>query len=373
MNDLCVEASSAKTTLSFDKKATYFDFKTTLLFDEAFNIKKSSFGIETQLTSKKSNIDYLKINSIEITAKINNVEQTIGRADINKYLWESEDKIIDKLNVDYQFDAKTKITSINVIISYEYLNKKSDGTQEKKTETYQKSLSTSIDFFNPSTDLTCNPSTDCDISNRCLISGCIKGTALCEYQRKPNCCGNFECDSNENKASCPKDCGNCEKDNDEYTYYAVSSGKCILEIKDNVQNPVVVTKTTNIADAKATIKNSYNNPFNTGSDTFTISITLDDATEQLFFPFKITKIQLIYKSIVLAEDTTSLKIVAVGRTVESILPVLVPPMNTYRDELEPTLRLFYEYDQQKSVGNIDVKRGTYDVTFGQQIIFINPE
>jgi hypothetical protein len=84
----------------------------------------------------------------------------------------------------------------------------------------------------------CSDDTDCDDTNDCSADTCLNGT--CQYQSIIPCCGNGDCEANEDYNACPEDCRRIVPENP------------VFHI--NVDSPARVTRGTTI-EFSATIQN----------------------------------------------------------------------------------------------------------------------
>jgi hypothetical protein len=146
----------------------------------------------------------------------------------------------------------------------------------------------------------CRADVDCPTAT-CFQSTCQKG--MCVKDPILNCCGNQKCEANvnENKCTCPDDCGACRGATDAgLIYKCTEENTCIatedLSVKQNFkETPVLDVTDTGKVTGKLYFTYDYFSPFNVNRDLFKMSFrreALPDAASD----FKIEKVRVVYKS-----------------------------------------------------------------------------
>ncbi len=253
------------------------DISATYTYDQPFNIDESLFNIRFVLDNKQNDIEYIKINKVNIyeelgkrTAQV----QTYGEKIVDLILWDSRTDVIDDVILSLNMSNKTeeeKQLTVDVIYEYAKLVK---GTTTTTSGTYKKQIKDKLIFVNPSKKAKCPSS--CDDNNPCTTDRCSAATNyFCEHIIKEgvSCCGNHKCDSGEDKCSCQRDCGYCEKEFGSYIEFVCIGNKCSSRLKTE-QVPKTLIEDGNMNDIRIEMKTTFKEPFDIGIDKYKIELEL---------------------------------------------------------------------------------------------------
>ncbi|MBS3097576.1 hypothetical protein J4209_02150 [Candidatus Woesearchaeota archaeon] len=357
---------------SHAKELRGFEITVKVMFDQPFDLDRSTVNFEAEMVNKESTTLEPKITKVQLTAIINKQTVILGEKDINKIFWNIGSKVGDNINIDYDFGAAEFETPVTVKVFYEYTEHREGKEDSPIRNSYEQKMKSNLIFVNPERELICDPAVDCNDNNECTIDSCVAGKLLCQHTKKQNCCGNYECEAGENKGSCPIDCGSCEGQEGSYLEYKEEDGECSLVIKEGIIQTKTLSSTKEVADFTLTIKTSFEQPFNIKSGNFDVKLQLDDVDEtKAQLPVAITRVQLLESELLIGEVEQNLRLTAVGKSVNPSISADFP-MEGHDSEKDITLRVYYSYDKIKTDGTAVTTRNSFDVKLADEVIFVNP-
>lgn len=239
---------------------------------------------------------------------------------------------------------------LSVEIYYDRLTIDSSGEERSSISSFDKDIKDDL-LFVIMPNSTCDVE-DCMDDNACTIDSCknINGYLYCvnEYALG-NCCGNKQCDANEDKCNCPGDCGDCEFSYGDYIHYSCdSSNKCSPDINDDELEEKANTFDASISDlGKFKMEVYFNQPFALDKS-FEVKITPQIIDEDAISP--------VLQSIELTESGTQLlgklelneALMGVGETKSySVKPSLLSMSDPER-ELRPKIEVNFKFE--KNIG-----------------------
>lgn len=114
---------------------------------------------------------------------------------------------------------------------------------------------------------------DADCTKPHFTGTCVN--KVCTYKPIPNECGNTQCETNENKCTCPVDCGTCTGKSGKYLTQQCKGNECIEDIPASAQKPVTITRELTISGSKASLITTFNQPFNLQRDQIKLDFALN--------------------------------------------------------------------------------------------------
>lgn len=357
-------------SLTHSKDLTGFKINVLASIDQPFDVDMSTMYFEAEMTDRKENVEMPKLSKVQVLAKSNRQEVILGEKDFNRPFWNIGSKISDKINLHYPFEKKENEVEAFIRVFYEYTEKIGGERKIRRTQ-YDKTLGSKMIFVNPDRSYSCSAAKHCNDNNDCTLDSCVEDSLLCNHELIPNCCGNYQCEENENKANCPMDCGPCEGTLGRYLEYRQDSdGSCMLGFKTGVLQPVVLSKTKALTDFTLTMKSNFKQPLDVGKENFTVEIILDDYDPaKIQMPITLTRIQLLDSKTVAGEEEKDLRLLALGRKVEASLAISLP-MTDVEAEKDMTLKVYYSYNEIKGTNRVELRTGIIEDPLGQKIVFV---
>lgn len=338
-------------------------FKIETEFNNPFNMKRDVVYFTIMLTQTgRTNQDH-KITNIELTGQTADRRTvTLGRKEVNKPLWQTGDLINEELILDFPTaDLEGEISSLLLTVNYEY-NTVTATTVTPRQTSAKNRYNEKLIFVNPSATYDC-PDT-CDDGNAGTRDRCGADTNyFCVHEPLPNVCGNFVCDSRENKCTCPQDCGACSGSAGTYTDYTCKANTCVTQLKPGASiEPNSLFDDRSLGPVQLNNNFKYNNPFNTNDDTFDLDFSIyrqDPTVSEVV----IETVRLLEGQQQIAEQAVNQKLGETATTVSISVPETTKP----EEDRTVTVGVWYKYVQD---GN--EKRGNYQKPLGK-ITFISPQ
>jgi len=346
------------------------NFKVTAYYNTPFNLDADTFRVDIGLESIQDKASDIKITKLTLNGKNSKSKDIIlGEKEVNKYILDTETSISDEIILDFTTtEQEEKISYLSILINFEYLYD-SGRTKLEKTESFKFDLTKAeLIYANPTSQRACPDS--CDDDNAGTADSCSASTDFfCSHKPIPNACGNFKCDSYEDKCTCPQDCGKCDGTVGEYLESTCYQNKCITQIRNQVSiTPETIFEERNLGKFKLNIYYTYNKPFNIKEDSFKVDMDLLSVTEGSSSP-KVTKVVFLESSTLLADKEVSLLFSGLGDSKSVSMPVTFSMVDEY-DEKITSVKVYYEYKEQ--VGDeVKDRQGSFIKTLGN-IYFINP-
>ncbi len=295
------------------------DISATYAYDQPFNIDESLFSVRFVLEKKESNIEYVKINKINVYEELDRLGvqvQTYGEKIIDQILWDTKSEIVnDVILSGFPSNITEDEKTLTVELIYEYA-KLYRGDTTITSGSYKKQLKDIIYLINPSKKRKCPES--CDDNNPCTTDTCSASTNyFCEHviNEGISCCGNHKCDSNEDKCSCQQDCGSCDRDFGNYIEFTCISNKCSSRLKTE-SVPKTLVEDATLGDIRVEMKTTFNEPFDIGVDKYIVKLELKSMASNVG-NVKCTELQVISGDELLAEKSISGSLSSIGATYSS--------------------------------------------------------
>ncbi|RMF55465.1 hypothetical protein D6745_02085 [Candidatus Woesearchaeota archaeon] len=367
--------------LAFSQNLGGFSITGSAKIEDPFNTKTSYFTFEAELTNIQPNFINPTISKVQLIGNLYGKDVVLGEKDIGRTFWFIGDKISDRIIVDYDFEDVVSSQYVTMKIFYEYTQVVPGRDNMVIRNNFQQRFSSKLNFVDLDREYSCSQE-ECNDNNDCTIDSCITGTKLCNYELRPNCCGNFKCESGENKCNCARDCGPCERDASEHVeYFCSTANTCLTRVKNNVVQPMSLLDERQLPYFKIGMITTLNQPFDINKDSITLEFELKNDHPDLVFPVKITKIQLLENEVLLGQYTNTEELNSVG---DSFSVTLQPSfsMNEIESEKSVSIKVDYEYtrriqtgmsgDPPEPVYENRLERGDYKKIFTQKMSFINP-
>ena len=367
--DECVQdiPATAQKPISQTKELSTGGSKVSLtsVFNQPFNLKKDQVELDFSLSVLAKTMSELQISRLELTGTTSD-RRTVSLADksVNKFLHGEGSKVKEWLIVDFptaETDGELKNLKLNIHVDYTY----SSGTTVTPKSTILKQSYGTLKFVwaNPESPSGCP---DCDDGNPGTNDVCDESTNFfCEYKPKANACGNYVCDSNENKCSCPRDCGPCAGTIGTYLSSSCIGTNCVTQLK-----PGVTKQPQSIFDERDlgpfTLQNNYkfNKPMDITEDKVTLEFTLY-AKEDSISSFKIKDIRLLEGSQERAYVSADKELTTTGQ--KETVEIDIADLGTPEHDASLTLKVWYDY-----VKDGETVQGDYTKSLGK-ITLVNPD
>ena len=202
------------------------------------------------------------------------------------------------------------------------------------------------------------------------IANCNPTTGFCEYTPQQNTCGNYLCESTatpqENKCTCPKDCGPCTGTVGVYSVKTCTpENKCVTTLKQGILiTPQTIFDDRPLGSFHLQNNYQYNNPFNVKSDAFTVSLTLYEAKQQTN-NVKIETIRLLDGTQQIADLAVNKDLPAIGSTITE--QVRIPPQSSPETDRNLVITVWYQH----TTGGV-MQKGSFQKSLGK-ITLLSPE
>ena len=367
VNNVCVESVPAAKVkpvyVSAELTSAGDRFKLDTVYSQPFNMKKDLFKIKLTLTSASDKVDDRKITGIVLEARTADRRTiTIGEKTVNKFLWAAGFSIDEEVIVNFPTaELEGELSSLTVKVDYDYATVYAGG-KTPKSATMKKTYTEKFIFVNPKAQYPCPES--CDDNNPGTTDYCGPETDyFCMHSPKPGLCGNFICDANENKCTCPRDCGPCTGSAGAYLDYTCKDNRCITVMKPGITvTPQAIFDDRNLGMMHLNNYYNYNTPFNINTDSFKLEFGLYELSEGITNP-KIETIRVLDGTQVLASQTVN-QVIPEGAPLS--VEVSVQNIAQPEEEHSVTLGIWYAYTKAGSE-----EKGNYNKALGK-IVFINP-
>jgi hypothetical protein len=336
-------------------------FSSNIIFKQPFNTKKDLLTIELILKNQDKNNRDEFIKNIEITATTSDRRNIIiARKEINKYLWREGNKIKEEIILDFiSPKIEDELTNVEIKINYDYTQKTSTSETEK-TSSFKitlpnfKFIYVMPDFIYPCPIL-------CDDNNPATRSYCDERTGFCVHEPIPNMCGNYICETGENKCTCPEDCGPCEGSAGDFLEYKCIENECVAVPIDLKIEKINILDERTISGIKLINNYNYNNPFQVKKDKFELTFNLYEIPEGTT-SFTIETVRILSGTDELGK-TEQKKIIQKDTKIEVSLKELA----SLEESKTITLRAWYSY-----IRNGKTEKGTFTKSLGR-ITFLDPK
>lgn len=350
--------------ITFDKeiKNGGDTFAVNLLLNQPFNIKKDLFNINILLKTQNKNNKEELIKNIEINAKTSDRRTiTLARKQINKYLWKEGNEINERIILDFpSLKIEDELTDLEIKINYDYILKSTRDETKKSTSLKIRLTNLKFSYVAPNFIYPCPES--CDDNNPATRDYCDVETHFCNHEPIINTCGNYICETGENKCTCPIDCGYCEGFVGEFLELKCVENKCVADATNvNIEKNSILDE-RNIGAIKLINNYNYNKPFDVNKDKFELKFSMYVLPEGTT-GFKIDTIRVLSGT----EELGKIDSNKIVKSTDTKIAVGVKEISGFEKSKTVTLKIWYSYNK-----NGKTEKGTYSKTLGK-ISFINPK
>ncbi len=322
-------------------------------YNTPLNVREETFKLKLNLQTKKPEINKITIDKVEIYLKTKKGSLLISEAELNRNLWEVGESIEVPLVVDINTKEMSG-TSLSIKLYYEYYK---PGSSSPTVNSLEQRVNSEVALFKPDSVPRCNIASCDDHNPGTKETGCYPGTSICKYEFVSGECGNYICEGNENRCTCPSDCGTCERDYGTYVRYVCEENLCKATIKDSVNiQPITFKSSFDVRDSGGTVGRlgvevTLNQPFNQKTDSVHFKIEMTDKGSILKSPVEVTKIEIMDKSTLVGEKTLNgVSILNVGS-----YALVDVPLDYYANKIEEKKSLKYiihlKYSYVKTSGS----------------------
>ncbi|MBN1157542.1 hypothetical protein JXA85_08030 [Candidatus Woesearchaeota archaeon] len=378
VDDECVTDAANVTEKSFTDIITERDLKlqATYTYDYPFNLQKSVFNIKIRIQQLGTYALRPRINKVEVFKKRDRLGTDVtifGSKRINKVLWSEDTEINEDIVLDnVEMNGSETSHIANVKIYYDYIT----GTKQEETPiTYSKEFKEPIVFVAPTTKQKCPE--NCDDSNDCTKDYCSQKTGyFCMHDAvTSSCCGNNVCDPDEDKCTCPEDCGSCSGRFGSYMEFVCLEQECHAILRNDVvvtPRPIIDNRDIS-TDFSIEARIEYNEPFDVTQDNFKITIAmtkLNPATSDIVFE----RAHVLDTNNVLLGEKQDINspLSQIGESFDVEIPVSFV-MRDVEEEHMPKIKLIYSYTRPPrgtSPGEL-LTNQFYEKAIGK-LVFVNP-
>ncbi|MBI4016614.1 MAG: hypothetical protein HY363_02880 [Candidatus Aenigmarchaeota archaeon] len=338
-------------------------FRLSLVFNQPFNLKKHTVEAKIELSQEVQQNSERRISRMTLSGRTkDNRVVVLSEKSINKVLWSTDADIQEELVVDFPTPlVEGELSDIMLAVDYEYLFSAASSVQKKTASVQFRFPQQKFTYVNPPNFYPCQ---NCDDKNPGTRDECGSQTRFfCRHIPLAQVCGNFVCDSQENKCSCPQDCGPC-KGSGIFTTKICRENKCVSEVKSGIAvSPQTIFDDRNLGVFQLQTYIKYNIPFNTQSDKFEISTTLYQLGANVG-NVRIETIRLLEGAQEVAFVSEKRALSTVGST--QSIDFTVPLQAASEVERNVVLAVYYSYDQNGQ------KKGQFQKPLGK-IILISPQ
>lgn len=340
-------------------------FKIDTSYSQPFNLKRDTFGLTITLSLPSAQNFEHKILRAEMTAQTKDKRTiTLISKDINKPLWVLGSTLQEELVLDFPTpELEGELNNIALKVFYEYIQKQA-GKPVKKQSNFQTTFKDKFIFVKPSAQYSCPPASACDDKNPGTRDTCSQQTNFfCKNEPIPNACGNFVCDSNENKCGCPADCGPCQGSAGNFLDYTCKANTCAAVLKSGVTiEPNSLFDDRSLGPIQLNNNYKFNNPLNIKTDKITLEFKIyrkDPSVENVI----IETVRLLEGQQQLAEVTPNQQLSEQQTSVQVSIPTTAEP----EEDHNLVLGIWYKYDQSGTT-----RQGNFQKPLGK-ITLVNPQ
>ena len=336
-------------------------FGVEIFYNQPFNVRKDVFKVGVSLRDLGKNNADVFVKDLEINARTNDRRKIVlGRKAIKKPLWKDGDSFVENVILDFPTNKlEDELKDLNVVISYDYVYKGVRSNVKKSGEIKVPLAGARFVYVAPDVLYPCPDS--CDDGNPATKDFCDPDTHFCVNELIPDACGNFLCESGENKCSCPADCGPCEGDVGKFLSLGCEGGKCVARLKDVVVQQKSILDERSLGAIKLINNFNFNDPFDVNKDKFDLKFSLYALPEDIS-DFKVDVVRILSGAEELGKSVRSRVVSDKGASVG----VGVKKFPDLEVEKSVTLKVWYSYKK----GDKDVK-GSFSKSIGK-VNFVNP-
>lgn len=358
VNNECLPNTASKPVFSSADVRNKGDlFSIDTIHNQPFNMKKDTFAITITLKQPADRNSNHEILNAELTATTANRRTvTLGRKAINKHLWAPGDEITENLILGLPGELEGELLNLILRVDYAY-DLQQAGKATRQQDTFQNRYREKFTFVNPDAVYPCP---NCDDNNPATRDVCGPQTGFfCQHEPLPNVCGNYACDSGENKCTCPQDCGPCSGSAGEYTAYLCQQDQCVTQLKPSITpEPQSIFDERSLGPVELANTYQYSIPFDVSEDTLSLDFSIYQKEDSIS-TVTIETIRVLEGQQQLAEEHASQALSTQPSTIDVTLPSIIQP----EEEHTLTLAVWYKYVQ-----NGEEKRGQYSKSLGKLIL-----
>ncbi len=199
----------------------------------------------------------------------------------------------------------------------------------------------------------------------------------CKYEPIPGQCGNGICDGNEDKCTCPSDCGPCSGavPGSKYLTQECVQSKCLQDVAADKIRPVAMSADINSAGDKFKIDTLYSQPFNIKKDTFDITLTLGTQgpqnSDELIISMELTAKTKEGRTVTLARQNVNKYLWSAGSSFTQPLILDFPAAEIESELTSLVLKVSYEYGLMQTGKKIR-RQVQFVNNYREKFVFVNP-
>lgn len=217
----------------------------------------------------------------------------------------------------------------------------------------------------------CSKDTDC-ASRTAFSAACVD--SKCTYTPIPDVCGNNRCDGNENKCTCPQDCGRCEGKvaGTQYLGEKCDGDTCVEDVIVPTK-PIYSAADIGVAGDKFKLETEYQSPFNIRKDTFITTLTLTSAANDniRIKSLELTGLTSDRRTILLGTKQVNKPIWTPGQAILEQLPLDFPTGDLEGELTNLQLSIVYDYVITQG-GKETLREATMKHRYMDRFIFVKP-
>lgn len=369
INDKCVDsvplALIKPVYLSSESKISGMTFKTTSDFNQPFNFKSDLFKIKFSLMSLPNTIEDISLKRIELTGVTSDRRKiTLYDKVINKQLFLELD-VLEELILDLSTaDVSGDLNNLELKVYFDYYVV-STGKRTLKSASFPAKF-TGLQKFTwvmPESEYSCPVS--CDDNNQGTEDVCNKETRFfCVHNPISGQCGNFVCESNENKCNCEFDCGACAGAAGNYMSYACVENQCVAQLMPGFsQESKKIFDDRDLSYFHLQNNFEFNDPFKLDEDSVKLTFTLYDKNLDLS-QIRLTDVRLFEGTSEIAHIFANIALANIGDSAS--VSFKLPESSGVEASMNLNLAVWYEFDKGAQTTKNDFRK-----TLGKLTI-INP-
>ncbi|MFT4304184.1 MAG: hypothetical protein ACMXYG_06480 [Candidatus Woesearchaeota archaeon] len=351
------------------------DFSIIPSYTNPFILGYSQMNINIKPDKVEPNTKFL-IKRIRIyDQQARNTRVLISERDLNQYLYTINSNINENFILHWDIGDITEPQEtkkdLQIEIIYDRIVRNERGDPTIRPGTFERQIARGIDFIiMPSS--TCQVEL-CEDNNICTIDVC---TAVGPYEYCTNqytttlCCGNKICDSNENKCTCPGDCGECNELFGNFIQYGCNlDNQCVPKVKEGIiEDQARIFKSSSIRDFNFDARIFFQQPMNI-KESFRIELTLMQKDSKVR-NIEIMSIQLIESSTnLLGEISVEEEFNDIGTMKSFLLNPSLLSMSEPERELRPRVVIKFRYTTiERDEERINLRDEIFTL---DQIAFVN--